>query len=444
VLPALRAGDAARTAPSRKPRWRTWPAAVAGFVMAHWVLLAFLGSAVLLLIASATHDASLTYPLRAVALRDEELAHQQAEFERARDQRRFQTQTAAALIDLADWYLDVGQYAEAERAFREALDLDEHSVQASLGLVKATAFAESGQDQYDPEVVLRRLQFVLEQARLAAGDTQADGGGGACDARAVAWQGATAETAAGCDPHALLRLGEFFFGPDPDRARGYYEAALRARPGLAEARFGLASLAILEDDWATAIDALGHAVAVAPNNRRYLTSLAFAQAQAGAYAEAAAAYLRLLAIEDDAILPYLGLARMYLHLDDPATARAVLESYVVPDLADDDRFADAKNAGAWAFRAGGAWMHLADTPSKRGYAYLTVAAVVHLDGAERAAAGHVASARPHLAAGDGAAVLALVRAELGELRNRHGHRAGAIDEFDRRHLTPLAAAADPR
>lgn|GEM_PF-2261477 len=53
VLTALRAWDAARTAPSRKPRWRTWPAAVAGFVMAHWVLLAFLGSAVLLLIAGS-------------------------------------------------------------------------------------------------------------------------------------------------------------------------------------------------------------------------------------------------------------------------------------------------------------------------------------------------------------------------------------------------------
>ncbi len=78
--------------------------------------------------------------------------------------------SAADIRNLSDFHRKMGdefigktEWQAAEKAYREALDIDKNNIQAAYGLVKAQVFQPiTGQKYYSPEVVNTRLNYLVD------------------------------------------------------------------------------------------------------------------------------------------------------------------------------------------------------------------------------------------------------------------------------------------
>jgi len=406
-----------------------WWKRIDGFLVSHWVLIAFLASLVGLAVAHVKFDASLTYPFREIAFRDQELqqrklrfdhekekfAHERERFKRTARQELFKRSMADDLVALAESFLDVGQLKEAEQVYSQARKIDDTNVEARLGLVKSQAFKLSAAGQYDPEVIKRRLAFVLTHSRV---NSQVDN---------------ASAPGAYRDPHALTLLGNLYALSDSKRAAGYFEEALSYRPTVAEAHFGLANLRMEKGRFAEAAELLRQATDVSPANHRYLGNLAYAYTRLGDFEKAVKAYRSLLQLNTRVIQPYLELANAYRLNNQLKPAGQVL-SIVAPMLEGNTHFEVPKNRDPWYFPTRSGRVFLTDPDAKRMYAYLSYSATYFLLDRREEARKYAARARSHKGSVDTKSALKLISHDLRELEKRHEKHSVRIANFHKTHM----------
>jgi tetratricopeptide (TPR) repeat protein len=108
---------------------------------------------------------------------------------------------------------------------------------------------------------------------------------------------------------------------DYDHAVAMYQKALQYHPQKACVWFDMGMVQSRRKDWPAALESLGRAVDLDPQNHQYVNTLGFALARAGQYQVALACFSR---VNTEAQAHYQ-LARMLLHLQQPDQCRRYLE-----------------------------------------------------------------------------------------------------------------------
>jgi Tfp pilus assembly protein PilF len=108
---------------------------------------------------------------------------------------------------------------------------------------------------------------------------------------------------------------------DTEHAVATLQTALKQHPKDAAVYFDLGMIYCNRKEWAPALENLGKAAQLEPENRLYVNTLGHAQARAGKPDEALKTYLRV----NPEAKAYLNLARMMQHLNQPEASRQYLQ-----------------------------------------------------------------------------------------------------------------------
>lgn len=375
-----------------KPPWKR----AAQFVLDHWGLCAFGLSVLAIGIASYLYEASPLYPFKQIAVSDQELDRRYAKF-------RFQRRMAESYVQLGNKLMDVGKYEDAAPAFEQAIELDEASIDASFGLMKAELFKLSAADEYDAAVIHHRLGIILENDPS--------------------------------DPHAHTRSGDWYLSRgEIEAAREEYETALSHDERLGEAHNGLASIYILSGDFTSAVEALERATEIAPLKWEYRLNLAEARLRKGDIERALEDYEVVSSVDPDALQADLGRASTYRLVGDLEKA-VEAQRFLVEGLESAELAELPKNAGRWFFLTEDHTVSLHDRASKLAYAYHGLASTLFLLDRNQEANSYLAR-MPSLAQTEAVEVVALVNFDLGQLASHHESLAPSIDRYLKLHLKP--------
>ncbi len=213
-----------------------------------------------------------------------------------------------------------GRGAEAQKAWRRALDLDPRNLQALTGLAgfesasgrKREAAALYGRAAAeapgDPRILNNQGIALLESGAVA-------------EAIEILQKVVAAAPGAG---HPLYNLGNAYLAADRRaEARACYDRAAGLLPGYADLWVARGRLARLDDDLEGALVAFRRAAELAPSNTGALSNAGNALMGLGRLDEAEASFRAALAVNPDDVESLAMLAQMgRFAADDPALARA--------------------------------------------------------------------------------------------------------------------------
>jgi len=356
----------------------------------HWVLVAFALSLGTALLGWLVYDVSPLHPVEEVAQRQQE--------------RRLKQRMVERHLHLGKRFLDVGRRGAAEAQFQAALKLEPASARAHLGLLKSRIYATVASGQYEPEVIRKRIDLILEEDRD--------------------------------DPHAHLFLGDLYSRLAPKQAAAEYRRALDIDPQVAAAHFGLGSLRFWAGDLAAAHEQFQGAVAISPWNQDYLDALALVDREQSRYPQAIAGYHKLLELDSEYLLAYCELGQTYRRRgeeNDLKKARWYQEQ-LLHRLEDERISALEKNRGPWLFRGKKGPIALYDLAEKRCYGRYDLAVTLSLLHRKGAAARNLEQARGLPVARE-AAIRELVTAQVEALLAKHPKWSGSLGPLRERYLS---------
>ncbi|MCP4697706.1 MAG: tetratricopeptide repeat protein, partial [Gammaproteobacteria bacterium] len=178
-------------------------------------------------------------------------------------------QLAENQVGLAEGFMDVGRYEDAARMYEKLLEQEEHKRTARQGLAIIQALQPSAEGEYAPELIVQRLE------------------------------------AFGQNPYAFNLLGDMYNrSSEFDKAITHYESALRLRPQLAAAHFGLGLIRLRESDYAAARKAFQQAVEDAPHKAEYHLNLAYAYTHLDSLDQALQHYEKAMRLDPDQLAVY--------------------------------------------------------------------------------------------------------------------------------------------
>ena len=264
-----------------------------------------------------------------------------------------------------------------------------------MGLFKAKMYESLDQQQYDPEVVEKRIRFILEENPN--------------------------------DPHAYVFLGDLYSRLDEPKALEYYKQARAIDPAVATAVFGLGVLYHKQGTLDEALRMYEQAVKRSPWNQKYLNNLAYLYYETKQYPKAVETYEKILQLDDKFLLSYHELANVYRlmgRLDDTIRYQedliALLDDQVIPTL--------EKNKIPWYFTADGGRVYLYDLPEKQCLAYYGLSVTLSLLERQTEAESFVNKARRLQTAAE-TSIRALVEADLRRLQTEQPQFADRIKQY---------------
>jgi tetratricopeptide (TPR) repeat protein len=254
----------------------------------------------------------------------------------------------------------VGQIEAAKAEFSQARDLDRFNSQAEIGLLKVSTFEPILKGNYDPEVIDRRLKFILEQSKND--DIQA------------------LDKNKNDDTHALAFLGYIHLNIDVAEAEDYLDRSLTSNAENAWAYFSKGILFDLANRPKGAIAMYDKAVSLSKWNQTFLNNLAYQHFILGNYEEAQNIYNKLLRLHPYYLLSYYILAKTKFRLSEFETAYANLQ-FLNDLLNDEAAMGRALNRSPWLFHGHSkSMLVLYSETEKREYAHYLTALAAHLVG----------------------------------------------------------------
>ena len=355
---------------------------------AHWVLVTFGLSLMAALAAWVFYGIHPLQPL-------EEIAYKQKEYRRNHEQREFKHKIAQSYQALGRRYLDIGQYKDAESVYTQALKFDEASIDSQRGLFKAKMYDFISQQQYDPEILDRRISFILHEN---------------------AW-----------DPHAHVFLGDLYQQLDPQKAKEHYEWAIKIDSKVAAAIFALGVLYDRDNKREDALRMYQQAVQLSPWNQKYLHNLADLYYEAKQYEPAIEKYKQILHADANFLPPYHGAARAYRILGRLHDALP-FQKRLVALLNDQAITARDINKIPWYFRVNGHVVYLDGLQEKQSLVYHDIAATLYLLERPKKAEDFVRKAHDLQIAND-QLIKVLIGAELQRLHDERPQFAERIRQY---------------
>lgn len=356
---------------------------VLSFLTSNWVIFTFTLSLVSILLGWCIYGIS---PLRPI----QEIAEQQ-------NAKRFHKRMVARHLVLGNSFLSVGNLKAAKIEYDNALKLDPNSVEAQLGKFKAELFEPIAGKDYDPEVVEKRLNLVLEEN---PGDV-----------------------------HALVFLGSIYQNIDTIYSKKYYQKAIKIDSTVAMAYFGLGNIYDMNRQYDSALLYYEKAVRFSRWNQSYLNNLAYQYFLRNQNNDAIEIYLLLLKLDYRFLLSYFTLTCAQRKVGD--LSNALHNQKLLFDYINDTTVTNLdRNKGEWLFHAGKEEILLIDLDAKKYYAYRSISLTSYLLGKKTDCADYVAlSESLHIQEREKSSIKKLMGFDVSELSRSDSAYKKALNEY---------------
>lgn len=289
----------------------------------------------------------------------EEIAFKQSEYRLSAEQESMKSEMVSRHLKLGNTFLNVMQLEAAKNEFEEALKLDPLNLSAQKGLFKSELFLPIMENDYDPEIMEKRLNLILEE--------NPD------------------------DPHAYLFLGMLYKDINHEQALTYYEKAIDKDPSIAAAYFGIGTIYDLQNKPDDAITMYEKALNLSKWNQPFLDNLGFQYCQRKEYQKSIQHYELLLRLNPRFLSAYYTISNAYRLTGNLEQARSDQE--ILIKLLDNKNVTSLKrNKEMWFYSFNSECVFFYDYPEKKFYAYYNLALTYYLLGNETEAIQYVKKA----------------------------------------------------
>lgn len=315
---------------------------VLDFVVNNWVIFGLLGSVLGVILGLIFYEISPLQPL-------EEIAFKQKEYKRKEQKEGFKNRMVRRHFKLGNEFLNVSQLEAAKVEFKKVLILDPQNIEGQMGLFKAEIFEPIVKDDYDPEIIKKRLNLIQEENPK--------------------------------DPHAFLFLGDVYSNIAKDKALEYYKKAINSDPSVASAYMGMGNIyADKKDDKdmrGRTLEMYEEALKLSQWNQSYLNNISYEYLRMGKYDKAIEKYALLLSLQDQYLPTYYSLSKAYRFLGNWKDAHWYQSRLC--DLLDDEKVISKKNNAAyWSVDTDSTPVGFWDLKQKKFYAYYSFALTCYL------------------------------------------------------------------
>lgn len=279
----------------------------------------------------------------------EEIAFKQNEYRLKEKQNSLRSEMLSRHLKLGNSFLNVMQLEAAKIEFEEALKLDPLNLSAQRGLSKSEIFTPILINDYDPEIMEKRLELILED------DPN--------------------------DPHAFLFLGRIYTPINPDKALEYYQKAIKNDPSIAAAYFGIGVIYDEQNKPDEALQMYLAALNLSKWNQVFLSNLADQYCLRKDYQKAIEQYNLLLTLDDRLLPVYYTVSNAYRIEGNLEQARKDQEK-LIKLLNNENVTSYKRNQQVWYFHCGYEHIFFYEYPEKKYYAYYNLAITYYLLGNE--------------------------------------------------------------
>lgn len=365
------------------------------FISANWPIFLFILSIFGVLIGWVILDISPLQPF-------EEIAFKQSEYRLLAKQESMKSEMVSRHLQLGNTFLNVMQIEAAKKEFEEALELDPSNLSAQKGLFKSELFIPIMENDYDPEIMEKRLNLILEENPY--------------------------------DPQAFLFLGIIYSNIDHCQALNYYEKAIDKDPSIAAAYFGIGTIYDIQNKPDDAITMYEKALDLSKWNQPFLDNLGFRYCQRKEYQKAIQQYELLLRLNPRFLPAYYTISNAYRLTGNLEQARSDQE--ILIKLLDNENVTSLKrNKDIWFYSFNSETVFLYDYPEKKFYAYYNLALTYYLLGNETEAIQYVTKAKDLQIDNDlELNVKKLISYDIDNLQEEESSFFNRSDEFRRKFL----------
>ena len=300
------------------------------FIKDYWVILLLIGSGIGLVLGYHFYHLSPIQPF-------EEIAAKQKEYRRVQQQQELKHEILKIFNDLGDSLLDVGRLDAAKKEFQKSLKIDPLDTRSQMGLYKSEIFIPIVRNNYDPELMEKRLTLFSKKYPN--------------------------------DMHIYGFLGDFYRDKNNDSALQYYNKAISLNPGNAFAYFGMGCILDFQNEPKKALEYYSKSLNLSVFNEDYRNNIADKYYQMGDYKEAISYYESILALNSYYQLAYYDSSKIYLIQGkfDFAFRRLLqcVQNFDNPTVLE-----QVKNKSTWIFRTKKMSVYFSDNEKKKYYACL--------------------------------------------------------------------------
>ena len=312
------------------------------YFITNWKVFIFLITLISVLIGWSIFDISPLQPL-------EEIAFKQSEYRLKEKQDLLRSEMVNRHLKLGNSFLNVMQLDAAKIEFEEALKLDPLNLSAKRGLTKSEIFTPILINDYDPEVMEKRLELILEENPN--------------------------------DPHAFLFLGIIYTPINQDKALEYYQKAIDKDPSIAAAYFGIGVIYDQQNKPDEALKMYRIALNFSKWNQVFLSNLGDQYYLRKDYQKAIEQYDLLLTLDDRLLPVYYTVSNAYRLKGNLEQARKDQEK-LIKLLDNENVTCFMRNQQAWYFHSEHENIFFYEYPEKKYYAYYNLAITYYLMGNE--------------------------------------------------------------
>jgi tetratricopeptide (TPR) repeat protein len=358
------------------------------FCSANWPFLFFIITVLGLLFGRVVYGISPLYWL-------EDIKHKQDEHDKKIEEETFKRRMVGRHIELGHALLDVYELEAARANYKKALALDELSVEAQMGVLKAEIFLSVRRKDYSPQVAEKQLQLI-----------QAENPN---------------------DKHAFLFLGDVYMYIEPERALEYFDKALQQDPNLAVVHNFIGYLHDQKGESDEALACYQKAAALEKWNTMILSNAAYHTLRKKLYHDAIRQFDLLLRLDPKLLWAYWSLVQAYRLVDNLQNAYAWQQA-LMSRLEDDAITSLPVNQSELLFYAGDELLYLYGLPQIRCFSYYSAALTCHLMAKAAEAEAWLQKARS-LSVEDRTPLEKLLRSYISELQQEQSSYDKQLQEF---------------
>jgi tetratricopeptide (TPR) repeat protein len=352
------------------------------------------------LIGVLIYDISPLQPLEEIKAKQIEYRQKQIEYQQKEADDKNESKILENHLKLGNSFLNVLQLDAAKDEFNEALKLDPLNLSARKGLFKSELFRPVVENNYDPEIMEKRIMLLIQEDQN--------------------------------DTHALLFLGHMYIPINDTQAMMYFQKVIDIDPSFAGAYFEIGLIYDEQKNHDEAIMYYERALNLSKWNQLFLDNLGYQYYLNKDFNKAIEKFELLLRLNENYLSAYYIISNSYRITGNMEQARLDQEKLIT--LLSDENVTDLqKNKDPWYFNIESGPVYFFDYPKKNFHAYYNIALTYYLLGNELETMQYLKKAKDlHIDKESELDVLRLVDFDMNMLEEKNPSLLNRTEEFKRK------------